>query len=212
MEAVECTCTPGRKSAEHWVDECSGCRCWWDWQAMLHALLGGWLHEWPIFEYPRDAGPAFTPSGADSDHPKVRLYHRLAAAAAAQKAGEIALTDDQVHAFHEALGQRPLAQAERARIVEAVIPHCLAPMDDAAFQIAGRVGPRAEAHTRRADGQGADPVNVTDAAATRRGAGALARVSASTGSRRCNGPQHAVALNDLAAGQRMRPHALEDLR
>jgi hypothetical protein len=107
---------------------------------MLHALLGGWLHEWPIFEYPRDAGPTFTvdsfghgPSAADSDHPKVRLYHRLAAAAAAQEPGEIALSDDQVHAFHEALGQRPLAQAERARIVEAVIPHCLAPMDDAAF-------------------------------------------------------------------------------
>jgi hypothetical protein len=41
------------------------------------------------------------------DHRGVRLYHRLAAAAAAQKPGEIA---------HEA-----------------VIPHCLQPMEDPAF-------------------------------------------------------------------------------
>jgi hypothetical protein len=91
---------------------------------MLHDVLGGKLWEWPAFEYP---------GRADPDHRGVRLYHRLAAAAAAQKPGEIALTDAQVHAFHEALRERPRAQADRARIVEAVIPQCLEPVDDAAF-------------------------------------------------------------------------------
>jgi hypothetical protein len=102
MERTECTCPPGRAAAigKVWIDECVGRRCWWDLHYMLHAVVGGRIWEYPVYEYSERAEP---------DDPCVRLFHRLVAAAATQEAGEIALTDAQVHAFHKALNAKGAA-------------------------------------------------------------------------------------------------------
>ena len=97
MERTECTCPPGRAAAigKVWIDECiSKRRCWWTYTICCmpwSAAGSGSIRYTSISER------------AEPDDPCVRLFHRLVAAAATQEAGEIALTDAQVHAFHEAL-------------------------------------------------------------------------------------------------------------
>jgi hypothetical protein len=116
MESTECTCPPGGY-------ECPGCRRHSDFRFMLHDVLGRKIWE-DAFEYPEDE--ARDPGG-------VRMYHRLVAADDAQEPGEIELSDAQVHTLYEALREQPRTQADHARTIEAVIPHCLQPMDDVEF-------------------------------------------------------------------------------
>jgi hypothetical protein len=138
MEAVEFACEPIDWEGDYGKrTPCSGCDTWWEFHSMLHAVVGGKLWEWPCIEDPAASSPYPKGSFADEhwkpDLEAQALWQALAKASAAQQPGEIALTDEQVHTFHEALGERPRAQADKARIVEAVIPRCLQPMDDDAF-------------------------------------------------------------------------------
>jgi hypothetical protein len=122
---------------------------------MLHDVLGRKIWE-DAFEYPKDAEP-HDPGG-------VRMYHQLAAADTAQQPGEmIALSDEQVHILYEALRERPMTQANNARIIQAVIPHCLEPMDAAALaELLASVGlgqKRKSASDATTPGEPVDPVN-----------------------------------------------------